>query len=151
MTPGEKIRHHRIRCHLSQEDLAARLSITRQAVAKWEAGRSNPSTENLIRIAEILNIPIEEIARADDTSFPPTKESESELPPSSPHPRRSLIRLLLLPPLLYLAAALCLAIRHSSPTYFLDAFLLLINLTLLLIPIILIIMIIKALKKYLSQ
>ena len=150
MTPGEKIRHHRIRCHLSQEDLAARLSITRQAVAKWEAGRSNPSTENLIRIAEILNIPIEEIARADDTSFPPAKESESELPPSSPHPRRSLIRLLL-PPLLYLAAALCLAIRHSSPTYFLDAFLLLINLTLLLIPIILIIMIIKALKKYLSQ
>lgn len=33
--------------NLSQEDLASKLGISRQAVSKWESGNAYPETENL--------------------------------------------------------------------------------------------------------
>lgn len=40
---------------MSQEDLAARLSVVRQTVSKWEQGLSVPDAEMLIKIAAELN------------------------------------------------------------------------------------------------
>ena len=41
---------------LSQEALARRMDVSRQAVTKWESGQSAPSTENLFRLAEQMCI-----------------------------------------------------------------------------------------------
>ena len=44
---------------LSQEKLAELMGVSRQAVTKWESGISNPSSENLIRLSELLEIKVE--------------------------------------------------------------------------------------------
>ena len=54
MTLGESIRELRKRRGLSQEKLAEQMGVSRQAVTKWEAGQSAPSSENLLRLAELL-------------------------------------------------------------------------------------------------
>ena len=55
---GARIRAARQAAGLSQEKLAERLGLTRQAVTKWETGQSAPSTENLLRLAEVLGVPV---------------------------------------------------------------------------------------------
>ncbi len=46
---------------LSQEELADKLAVSRQAVSKWERGEALPDTDNLIRLAKLYNVSIDEI------------------------------------------------------------------------------------------
>ena len=46
---------------LSQEDLAQQLHITRQTLSKWENGLSVPDAQLLLRLAEILDVPVSEL------------------------------------------------------------------------------------------
>ena len=41
---------------MTQEELAARLSISRQAVSKWETGTADPSTSNLLALAKLFGV-----------------------------------------------------------------------------------------------
>ena len=50
MTLGEKIQKHRKEKRMSQEDLAALLGVSRQAVSKWELNDTIPDTENVIQL-----------------------------------------------------------------------------------------------------
>ena len=61
MTLGEKISDLRKRKGISQEKLAELLDVSRQAVTKWESGKGNPDTENLIRLSEIFGVSIDEL------------------------------------------------------------------------------------------
>lgn len=54
MDMGKAIREGRERLGMSQEALAERLSVSRQAVSKWEMGTSVPSPENRRALSEIL-------------------------------------------------------------------------------------------------
>ena len=58
MTLGEKIKYYRRNENFSQENLAEKVGVSRQAVSKWESNKSSPSTENLIIIGEVLNVSI---------------------------------------------------------------------------------------------
>ena len=60
---GQVIKNHRVRCNMTQEFLADRLEVSRQAVSKWEKGRSDPSTTNLIALAKIFDITPEEMLK----------------------------------------------------------------------------------------
>ena len=60
---GQVIKNHRVRCNMTQEFLADRLGVSRQAVSKWEKGQSDPSTTNLIALAKIFNITPEEMLK----------------------------------------------------------------------------------------
>lgn len=59
MTLGERIRSCRIRANMTQEQVAERLSVTRQAVTKWESGQSAPSTENLFHLAALFETTVD--------------------------------------------------------------------------------------------
>lgn len=61
MNIGERILLHRKRLGLSQEELAARLGVSRQAVSKWELGTSTPEPENIIALARIFGITTDEL------------------------------------------------------------------------------------------
>lgn len=45
----------------SQENLAERLGISRQAVSKWERAEASPDTDNLILLAKIYNVSLDEL------------------------------------------------------------------------------------------
>ena len=52
--------------NMTQEELAEQVGVTRQAVAKWEAGESEPSLDKCKLLAEAFNVSIDdlEIGRA---------------------------------------------------------------------------------------
>lgn len=45
----------------SQEELANKLGISREAVSKWERAESSPSTDNLIALAKLYNISLDDL------------------------------------------------------------------------------------------
>ena len=57
----ETLKAHRIARHMSQEYLAEQLGVTRQAVSKWESGTSEPSTANLLALAKLYDISLDEL------------------------------------------------------------------------------------------
>jgi DNA-binding XRE family transcriptional regulator len=58
---GEVLKSHRMQCQMTQEFVADALSVSRQAVSKWENGTSDPSTSNLIALAKLFKISPEEL------------------------------------------------------------------------------------------
>lgn len=56
MTLGEKIRSARKSAGLTQEQLAKKLLVSRQAVTKWEADKGIPDVENLKQLSNLLDI-----------------------------------------------------------------------------------------------
>lgn len=56
---GEAIKENRQRCNLTQEQVAEKLSVSRQAVSKWENGTAEPSTANLLALAELFGVSID--------------------------------------------------------------------------------------------
>lgn len=55
---------------LSQEALAERLGVSRQAVSKWERGESSPDTDNLIALARLYNISLDALLLGQDAPVP---------------------------------------------------------------------------------
>ena len=58
---------------LSQEALAAQLGVSRQAVSKWERSESSPDTDNLIALAALYGVSLDELLygeAADDADDP---------------------------------------------------------------------------------
>lgn len=53
---GEVLRAHRERCKMTQELVAEKIGVSRQAVSKWESGATEPSTSNLIKVARLYGI-----------------------------------------------------------------------------------------------
>ncbi len=60
---GDLLKEYRIKNNMTQEFVAQRLGVSRQAVSKWENGTSEPSTSNLIAISKLYNVPPEEILK----------------------------------------------------------------------------------------
>ncbi|MCH5180240.1 MAG: helix-turn-helix domain-containing protein [Erysipelotrichales bacterium] len=46
---------------LSQEELADKIGVSRQAVSKWERAEASPDTDNLIALANLYNISLDEL------------------------------------------------------------------------------------------
>ena len=57
----ENLRLKRRERGLSQEELASRLHVVRQTISKWEKGMSVPDSEQLIKIAVILETTVSEL------------------------------------------------------------------------------------------
>ena len=62
MTLGERIKEQRKKCGLTQEALAERMGVSRQAVAKWEKNLSAPASEKLIALSELFGISLDDMA-----------------------------------------------------------------------------------------
>ena len=62
-TLGQILKEHRVRCKMTQEFVAERLGVSRQAVSKWESGATDPSTSNLLALAKLFAVSPEELLR----------------------------------------------------------------------------------------
>ena len=61
MKIGERIRTLREQRHMSQETLAEKMNVSRQAVTKWETDKSMPSTSNLMELCRIFELSLDEL------------------------------------------------------------------------------------------
>ena len=61
MTIGERLTNERKKLGLTQEDLGAKLNISRQAISKWESDISLPDTANLIKLSSLFSCSIDYI------------------------------------------------------------------------------------------
>lgn len=62
---SNKIKQLRIENHLTQDQLAQKINVSRQSVLKWEAGTNYPNIENILALSEALNISIDELIKTD--------------------------------------------------------------------------------------
>jgi len=51
----------------SQEELADKLGLSRQAVSKWERAEASPDTDNLICLAKLYGVSLDELLATDDS------------------------------------------------------------------------------------
>lgn len=58
---NEKLQKLRTAEHLTQEELAEKLCVSRTAISKWESGRGYPSIDSLKAIAKYFHITIDEL------------------------------------------------------------------------------------------
>ena len=58
---GERISKYRRDSGMSQEEMADKLYVTRQALSKWENGTSLPSVDMLCMLSKMFSVSIEEI------------------------------------------------------------------------------------------
>ena len=61
MSISESIKAHREARSMTQQQLAERLYITRQAVSRWETGETTPGIDMTKLIAATLDVPIAEL------------------------------------------------------------------------------------------
>ena len=63
MNLGERLLELRKSKHLSQEEVADKLNVSRQTISKWETDSSTPDFDKLIPICELYNISTDELLR----------------------------------------------------------------------------------------
>lgn len=64
--------------NLSQEALAEKLGISRQAVSKWERAEASPDTDNLILLARLYQVSLDELLRTDEEILPTGREETDD-------------------------------------------------------------------------
>lgn len=65
---SEQISALRKQANMTQENLAEKCDVSRQAVAKWESGESIPDVYKMSQIANIFNVSLETLVWGDDKS-----------------------------------------------------------------------------------
>lgn len=58
---GDKLKQYRLKEGLSQEQLAEKIGVSRQAITKWETKRGLPDIENMIILAELFKLTLDEL------------------------------------------------------------------------------------------
>ena len=104
MSFADRLKEARHSCGLSQEDLAAQLDVSRQAVGKWEQGQAYPEVEKLLSLCAVLNTSLDALM-ADELP----KNCRTEI--NSPAPSESI----LIPAENGLSLVRCINIQCSQP------------------------------------
>ncbi|MCZ8518213.1 MULTISPECIES: helix-turn-helix domain-containing protein [Paenibacillus] len=63
---AEKLNTERKKMGWSQEELAAKLFVSRQSISKWENGQNYPSIEIIINLSDLFGVTIDELLRSDE-------------------------------------------------------------------------------------
>ena len=82
MKLNEKILYYRKAAKLSQEELAARVGVSRQAVSKWELGDATPEVDKLLALAKAFGVTTDELLSGDE----PAGAKEQAPPPREEPP-----------------------------------------------------------------
>lgn len=77
MSIGKNIKKNRELNQLTQDELANRLFVTRQTISNYENNRSRPDIDMLMKIAEVLNVDLQDILYGTDSIY--QKETKKKL------------------------------------------------------------------------
>ena len=79
---ANRLYEYRKKMGLSQEELAARIGVSRQAVSKWERAEASPDTDNLIELSKVYGVTLDEMLRGKPGEDAP--EAAAEQPAEEP-------------------------------------------------------------------
>ena len=85
MSFGEKLQDLRRRAGMSQDTLAERLDVSRQAVSKWERDETMPETEKLVRIAQLFGASLDELLLDREPPKEPEPQPQTQYRPAYRH------------------------------------------------------------------
>ena len=78
MNIGNKILELRKENHLTQEELAEKLDVTRQTISKWELSETSPDLGDSKKLAKIFNVTLDELVGNDINNILINKVSKIE-------------------------------------------------------------------------
>jgi len=78
MNFSEKLQLLRKSKGFTQEELAEKLNVSRQAVAKWEAGQTYPDVMNLIQISDMMNVTVDYLVKDWECAVALQKREDNE-------------------------------------------------------------------------
>ncbi len=81
MKLNEKIVWYRRQKKLSQEELAAQVGVSRQAVSKWELGEASPDIGKLLSLARAFGVTTDHLLNDGEDPAPQTPRPEEPAPP----------------------------------------------------------------------
>ena len=84
MTLGEKIQALRKQQGMSQEQLAAKVLVTRQAISKWELCESLPDVDNIVQLSEVFNVTTDYLLKNGVSASGTDEASGHEKPKAKP-------------------------------------------------------------------
>ena len=85
MTLSEKITYCRRKSGLSQEGLAEKLGVSRQAVSKWETGEAQPELSKLKQLSDLFGVSADWLLNEDEPFEPqPQREAQTQTEPQTP-------------------------------------------------------------------
>lgn len=87
MTLSEKILYYRKSAGLSQEELAARVGVSRQAVSKWETGESTPELSKVVLLARAFQITTDQLLSPEAPQSSRPSSAPSSSPSRAPDPK----------------------------------------------------------------
>lgn len=64
---GQNILALRNRLEMTQEELAGKIGVARQSVAKWEAGDAIPDLDNASRLANVFDVSLDSLVNHDES------------------------------------------------------------------------------------
>ena len=73
----------------SQEQLAEKIGVSRQAVSKWERSEASPDTDNLIMLARLYEVSLDELLRTEDEIPQPEETEQYEEQPPQAEPKEN--------------------------------------------------------------
>lgn len=71
MSFRDNLLHLRAAHHMTQEQLAEQLGVSRQSVAKWESNKSTPEMDKLVALCQIFDCTLDELVQGDLTDQTP--------------------------------------------------------------------------------
>lgn len=91
ITTANRLVQYRKQRGYSQEELAAELGLSRQAVSKWERAEASPDTDNLIALARLYGVSLDELLLSETPLPPPAppQRSDTGSMPAPPEPPRA--------------------------------------------------------------
>ena len=77
MEIGNHIRAHRTEAGMSQDDLAARVYVSRQTISSWENDKTYPDVQSLLLLSEIFGVTVDSLIKEDVATM--TKVIDSDV------------------------------------------------------------------------
>ena len=75
---ANRLYQYRKKMGISQEELASRIGVSRQAVSKWERAEASPDTDNLIELSKVYGVTLDEMLQGGGEEAQSSAEAPDE-------------------------------------------------------------------------
>lgn len=78
MELADKLKSQRERQHLSQEEVANKIKVSRQTISNWETGKTMPDIHSIILISELYDVSLDSMLKGDNHYLDKIEKDQQE-------------------------------------------------------------------------